>query len=63
MVEDTALCFKALGGLPGPYIKWFLDGAGREGLNAMLAGYEDKSAYGQCVFAFCPGPGHEVEVN
>ncbi|KAI4828755.1 hypothetical protein KUCAC02_022831 [Chaenocephalus aceratus] len=25
IVEDTCLCFKALGGMPGPYIKWFLD--------------------------------------
>ncbi|CAB1332006.1 unnamed protein product [Coregonus sp. 'balchen'] len=25
IVEDTCLCFRALGGLPGPYIKWFLD--------------------------------------
>ena len=25
MVEDTSLCFNALGGLPEPYIKWFLE--------------------------------------
>lgn len=23
ITEDTCLCFNALGGLPGPYIKWF----------------------------------------
>jgi len=23
IVEDTSLCFEALGGMPGPYIKWF----------------------------------------
>jgi hypothetical protein len=23
LVEDTSLCFHALGGMPGPYIKWF----------------------------------------
>ena len=22
LVDDTSLCFSALGGLPGPYIKW-----------------------------------------
>lgn len=27
LVEDTSLCFGALKGLPGPYIKWFLEGA------------------------------------
>ncbi|XP_008017481.1 inosine triphosphate pyrophosphatase isoform X1 [Chlorocebus sabaeus] len=25
LVEDTCLCYNALGGLPGPYIKWFLE--------------------------------------
>jgi inosine/xanthosine triphosphate pyrophosphatase family protein len=23
VVEDTSLCFNALNGLPGPYIKWW----------------------------------------
>ena len=31
LVEDTCLCFNALGGLPGPYIKWFLKKLGPEG--------------------------------
>ncbi|CAM9415653.1 unnamed protein product [Ascophyllum nodosum] len=62
MVEDTCLCFNALGGLPGPYIKWFLDGTGHEGLNKMLEGFEDKSAYAECVFSFCAGPGKEITV-
>ena len=55
LVEDTSLCFNALGGLPGPYIKWFLDSCGHDGLNKMLAGFEDKSAYAQCTFAYCSG--------
>eukprot|EP00903_Cladosiphon_okamuranus_P012851 g12008.t2 len=62
MVEDTGLCFNALGGLPGPYIKWFMDGTGHEGLNSILAGFSDKTAYAQCVFAFCAGPGKEVKI-
>ena len=45
IVEDTGLCFNALGGLPGIYIKWFLEKTGHEGLNNLLAAYEDKSAY------------------
>jgi len=36
-VEDTSLCFNALGGLPGVYIKWFLEKLGHDGLNRMLA--------------------------
>lgn len=59
MVEDTSLCFNALGGLPGPYIKWFLEKTGHEGLNNLLAAYPDKSAYAQCVFGFSAGPDHE----
>ena len=62
MCEDTNLCFNALGGLPGPYIKWFLAKLGHDGLNNMLAAYEDKTAYAQCIFALCAGPGCEVRV-
>ncbi|CAJ1405472.1 unnamed protein product [Effrenium voratum] len=62
MCEDTSLCYHALKGLPGPYIKWFLEKLGHDGLNKLLAGYEDKSAYAQCVFTLCAGPGKEVRV-
>ena len=60
LVEDVSLCFNALGGLPGPYVKWFLDKTGHAGLNNLLAAYEDKTAYAQCTFAFCAGPGKPV---
>jgi len=59
MVEDTCLCYNALQGLPGPYIKWFLDKLGHDGLNKLLAGYEDKSAYALCIFALSAGNGCE----
>ncbi|KAI9907100.1 hypothetical protein PsorP6_003966 [Peronosclerospora sorghi] len=52
LVEDTSLCFNALKGLPGPYIKWFLEKTGHDGLNNLLTAYEDKSAYAQCIFAY-----------
>ena len=32
LTEDTSLCFNALGGMPGPYIKWFLSKLGPEGI-------------------------------
>lgn len=38
-VEDTSLCFNAMGGLPGPYIKWFLKNLKPEGLHNMLGKY------------------------
>ena len=31
ITDDTALCFKALNGLPGPYIKYFLTELGHDG--------------------------------
>ncbi|KAF9431110.1 nucleoside triphosphate pyrophosphohydrolase ham1 [Entomortierella beljakovae] len=58
-VEDTGLGFGALKGLPGPYIKWFLDKIGVEGLVKMLEGYSDKSADAFCTIAYCAGPGSE----
>ncbi|TVY81011.1 Inosine triphosphate pyrophosphatase [Lachnellula suecica] len=59
LVEDTCLCFNALKELPGPYIKWFLQALGLEGLNNLLAAFPDKSAQAVCTFAYSEGPGHE----
>ncbi|EAU84251.2 inosine triphosphate pyrophosphatase [Coprinopsis cinerea okayama7 len=59
ITEDTALGFNALKGLPGPYIKYFLEALGHEGLNKMLAGFEDKTADAICTFAYSAGPGTE----
>jgi inosine/xanthosine triphosphate pyrophosphatase family protein len=33
---------------------------GALGLNRMLAGFDDHSAYALCVLAYCAGPGHPV---
>lgn len=55
IIEDTCLCFDALKGLPGPYIKWFLDKLGADGLNTMLAGFDNKGAQAVCTFAYCEG--------
>mgnify|MGYP000851185639 FL=1 len=52
IVEDTSLCFNALGGLPGPYIKWFMKKIGLEGLTKLLLGYEDKTIEAKCIFAY-----------
>eukprot|EP00581_Thalassiosira_minuscula_P028445 CAMPEP_0183753832 /NCGR_PEP_ID=MMETSP0739-20130205/3190_1 /TAXON_ID=385413 /ORGANISM="Thalassiosira miniscula, Strain CCMP1093" /LENGTH=660 /DNA_ID=CAMNT_0025990403 /DNA_START=61 /DNA_END=2043 /DNA_ORIENTATION=- len=60
ITEDTSLCFNALNGLPGVYIKWFLDENGLDGLNDMISFSDDKSAYAQTVVAFCGGPGQDV---
>ncbi|KJA25507.1 hypothetical protein HYPSUDRAFT_37497 [Hypholoma sublateritium FD-334 SS-4] len=59
ITEDTALCYKALGGLPGPYIKHFMTELGHEGLNALLVGFPTKEAQAVCTFAYSAGPGTE----
>ena len=56
ITEDVSLCFNALGGLPGPYIKDFMTKVGTEGLHKMLQGFPDKSASAVCIFAFCKSP-------
>ncbi|WWC89270.1 inosine triphosphate pyrophosphatase [Kwoniella dendrophila CBS 6074] len=59
VTEDTALCFEALNGLPGPYIKDFLGNLGHEGLNKMLKGFSNTKATALCTFAYSAGPGQE----
>jgi len=59
ITEDTSLCFNALNGLPGPYIKDFLKSCGLDGLNKIIEAFDDKTGYAQTVVAFCPGPGHD----
>jgi inosine triphosphate pyrophosphatase len=61
LVEDTALCFRALGGLPGVYVKWFLAAVGPAGLHRLLDGFEDKGATAVCTFAYAPGGDGEGE--
>jgi len=59
LVDDTALCFKALGGLPGPYIKAFMEKIGHDGINTLLKGFETNEATAMATFAYSPGPGAE----
>ena len=56
LVEDTSLQFHALGGMPGPYIKWFQDKLQSTGLYNILAAYDNKNATAVCTLAFCPSP-------
>lgn len=47
MVEDTGLYFNALNGLPGPYIKCFVEKLGLSGIAELVNKYHDKTA--RCV--------------
>lgn len=56
LVEDVALKFNALGGLPGPFIKFFVDapdGLGK--LCRMIDSFGDRSARAECVFGYYDG--------
>jgi len=57
LVEDTALTFEALNGLPGPLVKWFLESIGNDGLTKLLLGYDNRNAVAETCFALCDGSG------
>lgn len=42
LVEDQGLSFTALNGLPGPFIKFFVEESGQEALCRMLDGFADR---------------------
>lgn len=55
LVEDVSLAYNALGDLPGPYIKWFVEHAGDEACCRMLDGFGDRSAVIRCTFGYYDG--------
>jgi non-canonical purine NTP pyrophosphatase (RdgB/HAM1 family) len=55
IIEDMGLSFNAMGRLPGPFIKWFLEEIGTEGLCKLLDTYEDRSAKARICFAYYDG--------
>lgn len=55
LVEDVGLAFNVLGNLPGPYIKWFVEGAGEEACCRILDGFDDRSAVIRCTFGYYDG--------
>jgi len=54
IVEDVSLEFCALGRLPGPFIKWFLDDMELVDLCRLVDG-KDRSAVGRCMFGYYDG--------
>ncbi len=60
IVEDTRLTFNALGKLPGPLIKWFLDELGAEGICKLLNSYDDRSATAGAAIAYYDGDRLEI---
>ena len=54
LVEDASFVFHALGGLPGPFIKWFRKELGNEGLCRLLDG-KDRSCTATVCYGFHDG--------
>ena len=55
IVEDTKLEFEALGALPGPFIKWFLEELGVGGTAKILDGYSNRRAIAGAAIAYYDG--------
>ncbi len=49
LVEDTSLELRALGGFPGPLVRWLLEAAGPAAIARMLDGFDDRSALARCA--------------
>lgn len=62
LVEDTCLEFDALGGMPGPYVKWFLKQVGAKGLHDMLVAFPNKKAKAICTMSYCDGESSDIHV-
>lgn len=54
IVEDVALGFETLGGLPGPFIKLFMDEVPFETICSMIDG-KTRTATARCVFGYFDG--------
>jgi len=56
LVEDVALSFEALGGLPGPFVKFFVDiEDGLEKMCRMCDGLKNRNASAECVYGYFDG--------
>lgn len=60
LVEDTSVVFKALGKLPGPFIKWFLDELGNEGLCSLLDKYPTRDATAIVLYCLYDGENYHL---
>jgi non-canonical purine NTP pyrophosphatase (RdgB/HAM1 family) len=59
IVEDVALEFAALGGLPGPFIKFFVEKVSFETICSMIDG-NTRDATARCVFGYFDGKDLEL---
>ncbi len=63
LVEDTSLVFHAFGQLPGPYVKWFMQEVGLDGMCRMLDNFDDRTATGCVTYGYYDGQSLQVIEN
>lgn len=55
LIEDAQLVFAAMGNLPGPFIKFFVEELGVDGMATMLNAFDDRRASGRICYALYDG--------
>lgn len=55
IVEDAGVYINSMGKLPGPFIKWFIQEIGLEGLCRITGSFEDRSAVASDAFVYFDG--------
>ncbi len=60
LIDDISVNCKAIGGLPGPYVRSFLEAIGHEGLAELILKYNDHSCVVVCSIAFM---GHDGKAH
>lgn len=55
VVEETGLELAALGGFPGPLVKWMLEAIGPEGIARVAAAQGDTRATARCALLYLDG--------
>lgn len=57
IVEDTSLYFEVLNGLPGPFIKWFLQTVGNDGLYKIAESFGNFKAEAKTIIGYSDSGG------
>ena len=52
IVEDTSLYFDCLRGFPGPFIRWFYEALGNDGLSGLVAKYDNPLATARSIVGY-----------
>lgn len=63
LVEDTSLELAALGGFPGPLVRWLLASVGPQGICRIVLGFGDVRATARCIACASDGAAEEIGIG